>query len=115
MDINITNCPSCHEQVSSGSFFCPQCGKKLQDKPLSTSIGKQIFIYFVSFFLCPLGLWWAVKYLKQEDIGAKRIGIVSIILTILALVLAFLLTKEVFNIISQSVNLNLNQYQIPEF
>jgi len=80
-----TICPSCHASVSATENFCPHCGKKLKEPPVSTSIGRQIFVYSISFFLAPFGLGYAYKYLKQPDPKAKRVGIIVILLTILAI------------------------------
>ncbi|HSW48014.1 MAG TPA: zinc ribbon domain-containing protein [Candidatus Saccharimonadales bacterium] len=85
MDINPI-CPNCSLQVLPAFYFCPNCGKNLRPKPLSISVGKQIGIYLVSVLLPPLGLWPAVKYLRQDDQKAKNVGIVAIVLTIAATV-----------------------------
>jgi uncharacterized membrane protein YvbJ len=72
-------CRHCNTNVSETDFFCPNCGKKLKEKPLSTSIVSQILIYSLSIFLPPLGLW---PDLKQPDQKSKNIGIVALVLTI---------------------------------
>lgn len=82
----ITVCPSCQALVAVTANFCSQCGRKLKNAPLSTSVGKQIIIYLVSFFLAPFGLGYAFIYLKQPDAKARTIGIISLILTICAIV-----------------------------
>jgi len=82
-----TTCPSCHAPVSAADNFCPQCGAKLKEPPLPTSAGKQIFIYLISFFLAPFGLFYAFKYLKQSNPKARKVGIIVVILTILAIAL----------------------------
>lgn len=79
-------CPSCQAVASTTANFCAQCGKKLKDTPLSTSVGKQIVIYLVSFFLAPFGLGYAFTYLKQPNTKARTIGIISLVLTVLAIV-----------------------------
>ena len=61
-----TLCSSCHNTVSDSANFCPQCGKKIKEPPLSTTVARQILIYCVSFFLAPFGLGYAFKYLKQR-------------------------------------------------
>src|SRR5437867_1711982 len=87
-----TRCPSCGTPVLPTENFCPQCGAKLKGPQLSTSIGRQIFIYLFSFFVAPLGLYYAFKYLKQPDPKAKKIGIAVIALTLLAIALMIWLT-----------------------
>lgn len=99
-----SNCPSCHTAISAAGNFCPQCGVKLKEPALSTSIGKQTLIYFVSFFLAPFGLHYAIKYLKQSDSKAKLIGVVSLVLTISAILLMFWITSSFINTLYQLLN-----------
>lgn len=79
-------CPSCQAVTSATANFCAQCGRKLKNAPLSTSAAKQIVIYLVSFFLAPFGLGYAFIYLKQPDAKARTIGIISLVLTVSAIV-----------------------------
>lgn len=79
-------CPSCQAVTSTTANFCSQCGKKLKNAPLSTSVAKQIVIYLVSFFLAPFGLGYAFIYLKQPDAKTRTIGIISLALTVCAIV-----------------------------
>lgn len=66
-------------------YFCPNCGKQLAEPPLVISIPKQFLIYLVSFFLSPLGLGWALKYIKHPDRKVRIVGAISLFLTFLAL------------------------------
>lgn len=61
---------------------------------METSAVKQALIYFISFFLAPFGLGYAFKYLKQPDEKSKIIGIVSLVLTALAIVVAVIVTQQ---------------------
>lgn len=72
---------------------------------------KQIGIYALSFFLPPLGLWPAFKYLRQEDTKAKTIGAIAIILTVISIALSLVIFGEVMKSINQSVSSQLNMYQ----
>ena len=92
-----TACPTCHASTSATENFCSQCGTKLTEPPLSTSAARQIFIYIISFIFAPLGLVYAFKYLKQSNPKARRIGIIVIILTILAIALMIWVTKAFTN------------------
>ena len=107
MEPNLT-CPVCHNISPATDYFCSNCGKKLKDKPVSTSIGKQIGIYALSILLPPLGLWPGFKYLFQKDEKAKIIGIVAIILTILSTVLTMYYTIQLMNNITKTINEQLN-------
>jgi hypothetical protein len=88
-----STCPYCHAPVSATENFCPQCGKKLKEEPLSTTAGKQAVIYLVSFFLAPFGLGYAYKYLKSPDPAARRIGIIVIVITVIAIAIMIWATK----------------------
>jgi hypothetical protein len=96
-------CPKCQFPILETYFFCPNCGKSLKLTPSATSAIKQIGIYSLSLFLPPLGLWPGIKYLKTEDSGAKMVGTIAIILTIISIVVTIWLTMGLLN--------NFNQYQ----
>ncbi|HSW96222.1 MAG TPA: zinc-ribbon domain-containing protein [Candidatus Saccharimonadales bacterium] len=101
-------CPSCYKPITEDEYFCPNCGKKLRDKPVSTSIAKQTLVYLVSFFLPPFGLPWAYKYLKQPDKTSKSIGYVVIGLTILSVIISIWLTLSFINQTNKLLNSDLN-------
>jgi len=97
-------CPKCHAPVSTTENFCPQCGAKLKEPPLSISVGRQIFIYLISFFLAPFGLGYAFKYLKQSNPEARKIGIIVVVLTVVAITLMIWITYAFTNWEFQSIN-----------
>lgn len=101
-------CPSCHTVIVETSYFCPNCGKKLKDKPLSTSAIKQVGVYLISLFFPPFGLWPAVKYLKQEDGKSKTIGGVAILLTLLSIMITILIVANIMTSLSKILNGQLN-------
>lgn len=92
-----STCKYCGFTVSENFYFCPNCGKKLQEKLLSTSIGKQIYIYGLSILLPPLGLLPGFKYLLNKDPKAKLIGIVAIILTITSIIVTIWFFMQFLN------------------
>lgn len=98
-------CPKCNAEVSGVAYFCSNCGRPLKARPEDISISKQILVYFVSFFLAPFGLGYAFKYLRQADKKAKTIGIVSIALTILAIVVVILVATQYLNQAYSSLNI----------
>jgi len=104
-------CPTCHRAISSEDYFCPNCGKNLKAKPLSVSIATQIGIYLLSVFLPPLGLWPAIKYLKEEKPKVKRVGIIAIVLTITSLIVATWLAFTLFENYLNQFNSSLNGLQ----
>lgn len=89
-------CPKCNAEVSESAYFCSNCGQALKPKPVETSIGKQIVIYAISFFLAPFGLGYAIKYLKQADKKAKIIGLISLVLTVVSIALFIEVAKSFF-------------------
>lgn len=103
-------CKGCQTISPNTYFFCPNCGKKLKDKSLSTSIGKQIVIYLISFFLPPFGLPQGIKYLRQNNWKGKTIGIVIILLTIISISISIIIVNAFMSSLSGSLN-SLNSYQ----
>ena len=101
-------CRYCGKNILSEDYFCPGCGKKLKDKPQSTTIGRQIFVYLLSFLLPPLGLWPAVKYLKQQDQKSRMVGFIAIILTIISIIITVWLSLGFINSFTQQLNQQLN-------
>ena len=103
--INQKRCIRCNAEVSENAYFCSHCGKSLPLKPANTSISKQALVYFVSLFLAPLGLGYTFKYLRQSDKKSKIIGIVSLVLTIIAIVIVVTVSKQFFEQTYNSINL----------
>jgi hypothetical protein len=103
-------CPFCHFPLSGTFYFCPNCGKRINEPPIT--IAKQIGIYLISVFLPPLGLWPGIKYLFSKDQKTKRVGTIAIVLTILSTVITIWLTMAFLNQITQSLTgqMDLNQY-----
>jgi hypothetical protein len=104
-----TVCPFCHIPLAQSYYFCPNCGKKINEPPITTA--KEIGVYLLSIFLPPLGLWPGIKYLFSKEQRTKRAGAIAIILTIISTVITLWLSVAVFSNISQSVNSQLNQTQ----
>ena len=97
-------CPTCGVVIPTSASFCPNCGTKLKEPGVSTSIGKQALIYIVSFFLAPLGLGYAFKYLRQKDPKAKQIGMISVALTVAGIAAAIWISKAVMDSFYGSLN-----------
>ncbi len=88
---------------------------KSNDKSISTTAGRQMFIYLLSFLLPPLGLWPGIKYLKQDSEKSRMIGFIAILLTIISIVITVWLSFGFINVfnqqLSQQLNSNLNLYR----
>jgi hypothetical protein len=102
-------CRFCNSPVTSNFFFCPTCGKKLHEPPIT--LAKQIGIYTMSILLPPLGLWPGIKYVFQKDEKTKLVGIIAIVLTILSSVITIWLFSNFLSGMLNSSLGNLNQYQ----
>ncbi len=90
-------CKYCGLPISTNFYYCPTCGKKLIQPPLSTSLGKQIKLYAISFFLPPFGLWPSIKYILDNNEKAKIIGLVGVVLTIVSLAITISLVASMLN------------------
>ena len=104
-------CSSCHFPCVETFYFCPNCGKKFKDPPVSTTVLKQLEIYTISVLLPPLGLWPGIKYLKQETQKAKIIGAVAVILTIASIGITTWIAFDVVQRLNAGLNSQLQLYQ----
>jgi hypothetical protein len=111
MEPKLQVCPFCGFPVSENFYFCPGCGKKLIEPPLT--LLKTLGVYAVSIFLPPLGLVPGIKYLLQNNPKTKKVGIIAIILTVISSIITLWLTLGLINQMSQSLGqqTNLNQYK----
>ncbi|HUD09536.1 MAG TPA: zinc ribbon domain-containing protein [Patescibacteria group bacterium] len=104
-----TICPFCHFPLSQTYYFCPNCGKKISEPPIT--ILKQIGVYLLSIFLPPLGLWPGIRYLLSKNQKTKKVGAIAIFLTILSTIITLWISVAMFNNLSQSLSSQVNQYQ----
>jgi hypothetical protein len=95
-------CTYCHQPILPTYYFCPNCGTKINNAPLSTSVGSQLLLYAHSAILPPIlyitvGKWQAVKYYKSSDPKTKNIGAIAIIImtvsTLITIWLTYALTE----------------------
>jgi hypothetical protein len=103
-------CPRCHTQVRPTDYYCFNCGFNLHPAPPSLGTAKIIILFLKSFLIPPLGLWYALPYLKNEETKSKIIGIVAIILTFLSLYIAVKLTQNLINTVNQQVDQTMSLY-----
>ena len=102
------NCPKCGKVVAEKNFFCSNCGKQLKNKPEPVTAMRQILVYLLSLLLPPLGLWPAIKYLRQKDVKSRVIGFVAIVLTIISASITIWLYLGFMNKFNQLINQELN-------
>jgi hypothetical protein len=75
-------CPVCHQPVAETYYFCPNCGAKIHEPPLSTSLFTQAWIYAFSLILpvmCYLFItrWPGIRYLRSKDEDARTVGTIA--------------------------------------
>lgn len=80
-------CPQCHQPVQPEWYYCPNCGKKLSEPGLSTSLGTQLWLYAFSIILPFIGWlaitkWDGIKYARSDDPKAQEIGWIAIALLV---------------------------------
>lgn len=107
MSEEISQCPQCQMILVPHTNFCPNCGFHIVQQPQILSVGKQIWIYFVSLLLPPLGLIWTFKYFRSESQQLKRIAIIALTLTVVSVILTLWFTVGFF----QSLQSQLSTYQ----
>ena len=110
-----STCIYCKGNTSSSDYFCPHCGEKIKEKFLSTTFRRQLLVYLLSVFLPPLGIWPAIKYLRQQDKKSKRIGLTALFLTIISIMITSWLTISFINSFSKGLDNQLNLYQGIDF
>lgn len=103
-------CLSCRINLDPTFHFCPNCGEKIKDMVMSTSLGKQIGIYLLSIFLPPFGLWPGIKYLRQTNQKAQIIGTVAIILTVVSIGISLWMSISLLKNVQIQVKTQLEQY-----
>lgn len=74
-----TECANCGNPIAESYFFCPYCGKKLKEPPPSTSLGRQIWIYFLAVTFPLFVIAPGIAYIVQKDEKSKIIGIVALL------------------------------------
>jgi hypothetical protein len=90
-------CPVCHQAVLTEYYFCPNCGNSLREKSVVISTITQIGLYALAFFLPPLGLWPGIKYMAKKSQQARKVGLITIILTLVSTILMLWGIFSLFN------------------
>ena len=82
---NVKNiCKVCHQPVSGKDFFCPNCGNNLKEKEMPISGIVQTGLYALAIFVPPMGLWPGVKYIMKKSKYAKKVGYITVGLTLVS-------------------------------
>lgn len=111
MDNQVNNqeiCDLCHKAVLPEYYFCPNCGNKLREELKPISFMTKLGLYALALFLPPLGLWPGAKYMIKKSKEAKKVGAITIVLTILSSILTTWAIFHVFEGYMSQVNTLLN-------
>ncbi len=112
-------CPVCHQPTLPEYYFCPNCGTKLAEAPLSVTVWSQTQLYTFSVILplicfLTIGKWKGIKYLTSKDKEAHTVGIIACVLLILSTVITVWFTyvsvKKLIHISTEGVIQNLDAY-----
>ncbi len=104
-------CQVCHQPLQPAFYFCPNCGKKIKETPPSMTLLTQLGIYALSLLAPPLGLWPAIKYLKQPDAKSKKVGVIAIVMTLFSLVVTFYFANQLAIKVNEEVMRQVQQIQ----
>ena len=104
-------CKYCSLPISREDFFCPHCGKKLKEKPVSLGIWSLLWLLILSTLVPPFGIGLTIRYIRAEDKRARTIGWISLIITIVALVATVWISIGLMDSINQQVNSAMQNYQ----
>ena len=112
-------CQYCHQAILPQYFFCPNCGSKVHEAPLSTSVVTQIGVYAFSIILpmiCFIAVtkWPGQKYFKSEDTKTKNIGTAAWVILVLSTVItywwAYTWTVNTVNSALNAASIDLSSY-----
>lgn len=98
MDNTKEVCSVCHQAVKEEYFFCPNCGHNLKEAVLPVSVLKQIGLYALAVILPPWGFYPEIKYILKNSPQAKRVGLITVLLTTLSMALMLWLIFRELNV-----------------
>ncbi len=102
--VPVSICKYCHAPVTPEEYFCPNCGKKLRDKPPLTTASEQAKVYIISLVFWPFGAVYIWRYLRQEDPKSKMIGWVVLAITVAIGILVAWTTKVFIDEFNKQLN-----------
>ena len=107
-------CPQCHQPVSVTAYFCPNCGKKLNEPALSTGVGAQFWLYAFSIILpfiayLAITYWQGIKYARSNNPRTREIGWIAIVLMAASTIITFWIAAVWIN---QTLQASLNSLNV---
>ena len=112
MEQSLVSCRKCHAQVRDADYFCFNCGVNLQPAPPPVGLGGQLVLYLKSMIVPPLGIYWAIPYLRQKNVKSKVVGMVAIIITLVALLVLVVALKNFSDSVNKQINSQLDLMQL---
>ena len=97
--------------VTDENYFCPHCGKKLKDKPVSIGTWAIVWLFVLSVLLPPLGIGLTMRYIKADEESTRTIGWISLLVTVVSLMVAIWISKLALDGINQQINSQLENFQ----
>ena len=85
MGAPLATCTNCALPVLAEFYFCPNCGKQLRVKSITVSVGRQVGLYLLTLFMPPVGIPFAIRYIKQPNKKTKTVGIIILSIVILSI------------------------------
>lgn len=97
-------CKYCSHPVTPEEYFCPNCGKKIKDKPPATTAAEQAKVYIISLVFWPFGAIYIWRYLRQKDAKSRAIGWIALIITVVIGILVIWTTKIFIDEFNKQLN-----------
>ena len=103
-------CPNCKNQIDPNVFYCPICGKKIKEPPVSTGFWPILGLFLFCILLPPLNIPLSFKYLRAADTKAKTLGWISLFVMAAALAVITVITINVVNEVNRQVEVEMGKY-----
>lgn len=103
-------CRYCAGAITTDDYFCPSCGKKLKEKPVSTDLWPLVWLFILSALLPPLGIGLTIRYIRSEEEKTKLIGWISLMVMAVALIVSIWFAKSVMDGFNQKINSQLQEF-----
>ena len=110
-------CEFCHQPIMRTYFFCPNCGNRITNSPLSVTLAAQAWIYLQALVL-PMFMflfimkWPAWRYYKSRDPKARAIGTYAFVIlflsTIFTVWFTYISVEAAIQSVDSSISSDLN-------
>lgn len=104
-------CPFCSAQIDPKDYFCPNCGKKIREKPVGLGFWAMVSLFGLSTLAPPLNLPLTIRYLKSPDEKVRTAGWISLVVSIISFGVLTWLGVVWAQSVNRQMNESLKQYQ----